>query len=320
VKCIICHEEKPKELFSEEHVFPDSIGGTLIIKSVCKKCNSYLGDHVDTHLVNHWLIQGIRQTLKIPGKSGKIPNPYEKAVLDSDPSQQVRCIFDVESILKPYMVTNIKKSVQNDGKVRYQIKVDKSDKEKIPGIINTILRRKGLPEFAREEIEKHSKVNVEPFPTLKKTFVIDTVQYQRAILKIAYELAWYWLGDSYLNDTTGVIIHNCMCDEGLKVDYYKKYTFKGRIKQINGSSFIPLPFLNNEHNSHIAFLMELNGTIVCYIKVFNIFEGGITISDNVKNYPRFEEKFIIINPQTGVTRESNLIDEIIRIGRINNEV
>ena len=37
-KCIICKEIKNKNLFSEEHIIPDSLGGTIKILEVCKKC------------------------------------------------------------------------------------------------------------------------------------------------------------------------------------------------------------------------------------------------------------------------------------------
>lgn len=313
VKCIICYQERPEELFSGEHIFPDSIGGTLVIKSVCKDCNSKLGDNVDSHLVNHWLIQGARQTLKIPGKSGKIPNPLEKGTIGDDPTQQVHYIFDDEANpQKLYVVPNIKRELQSDGTELVHIVVDKSDKDKVPQIINKMMRRKGLPELTKEEIEQSLKEEIDPSPTMHMKLVLDTVQYKRAILKIAYELAYYWLGEKYLEDNTGMIIRNCMLDEKLTAEFYKKYPIKGRIEPTGGYSMLPV--WDDEPNTHIAFLKKANGKITCFVKVFSIFEGMITVSDNASNYPEFEDRFISINPQTGVIRESSFLEEVRRLG------
>jgi hypothetical protein len=46
MKCIFCQQERT--VFSREHVFPDAIGGALIIKDVCKDCNQRLGKSVDS--------------------------------------------------------------------------------------------------------------------------------------------------------------------------------------------------------------------------------------------------------------------------------
>ncbi|EHO75873.1 hypothetical protein HMPREF9942_02160 [Fusobacterium animalis F0419] len=38
-ECIICRKIKKENLFSEEHIILDSLGGTIKISEVCKKCN-----------------------------------------------------------------------------------------------------------------------------------------------------------------------------------------------------------------------------------------------------------------------------------------
>ena len=69
-------KEKNNDEFSVEHVFPDAIGGTLIINNVCKCCNDYLGREVDCKLTDHFLTKLARYTYKIPNKQGEIPNPF----------------------------------------------------------------------------------------------------------------------------------------------------------------------------------------------------------------------------------------------------
>ena len=62
-RCIICNEENLQP--SDEHILPDSLGGKIIINSVCKKCNSILGETVDSWILNDDLLVVIRDRLKI---------------------------------------------------------------------------------------------------------------------------------------------------------------------------------------------------------------------------------------------------------------
>lgn len=67
-RCIICNEENLQP--SDEHILPDSLGGKIIINSVCKKCNSILGETVDSWILNDDLFVVIRDRLKIKNKNG----------------------------------------------------------------------------------------------------------------------------------------------------------------------------------------------------------------------------------------------------------
>lgn len=50
MNCIICDDDKPK---SREHIIPENIGGSVIIDSVCKCCNSKFGSEVDNKLIKN---------------------------------------------------------------------------------------------------------------------------------------------------------------------------------------------------------------------------------------------------------------------------
>ena len=72
-KCIICREIKNENLFSEEHIIPDSLGGTIKITEVCKKCNEEMGKKLDYYLTNFILNRIYRKKYKISGKTGTLP-------------------------------------------------------------------------------------------------------------------------------------------------------------------------------------------------------------------------------------------------------
>lgn len=308
MKCIICKKDKNK--LSQEHIFPESIGGSLIINSVCKSCNDKLGRNVDSHLVNHKLIEFARSDLGIVGKKGKIPNPLKKGILSNEPNQKVHIDLIDSNTSKLYCVPNINKNKREDGSKEINIKVDKTDKNKIPNIVNKILKRNNIPEKSKEEIEKTLHKETNKNPKIELNISIDIVEYQRAIVKIAYELGYYILGNDYLKDETGEMLRNFFLDNNLKVDFSEKYPIRGKIHFISGSSTM-IPIRKEHKNYHIASLLKIDNSIGCYIKIFNTFEGMIVISNKSSTYSNFESKFIAINPQNGKIIESTIIEEIL---------
>ena len=82
-ECIICREIKNKNLFSEEHIIPDSLGGTIKILEVCKKCNEEMGKKLDYHLTDFISNRIYRKKYKISGKTGKIPEIIKNHTYDS---------------------------------------------------------------------------------------------------------------------------------------------------------------------------------------------------------------------------------------------
>jgi len=89
LNCIVCNEEKPDSETTIEHIFPEAIGGSLVLNDVCKPCNSYLGHSVDTALTDHFLILVKRAHLGVTGDSGKLPNPL-KGTHNDDDERRVR--------------------------------------------------------------------------------------------------------------------------------------------------------------------------------------------------------------------------------------
>lgn len=73
--CIICG--RPIKEKSIEHIIPDAIGGNITIETVCKDCNSKLGDRVDSKLTNSMMFEWIRNELNIKNRDGKAPNLYK---------------------------------------------------------------------------------------------------------------------------------------------------------------------------------------------------------------------------------------------------
>ncbi len=311
-KCIICYHEFPEALFSEEHVFPESIGGRLVIRNVCRECNSDLGSIVDAPLVNHYYISLVRTALDIKGKSGKIPNPFGTGTLTSDPAQKIRVSLDAnEESLGLYIVPNPSFTTLENGSQQVQLVVDKKDSENIGTIIRKVAERKGLPCPSIEDIEKNMSEERELYPQIKLNFTLDILHYKRSILKIAYELAHYWLGDDYFNDPIGRMIRDCMLDQNITTEFHEEYPIRGLIRPVGEQPLFP--FWESEPNSNIGILTKQDNNIACYVNVLGVFNGMIIVSEDASKYPTLEGEFIIMHPTSGEYRESSFMDEILRI-------
>ncbi len=88
--CILCKQGFHDDNATEEHIFPESLGGTLTLREVCVRCNSHLGRTADGYLVDHPYMQWSRRRFKLAGKSGRIPNPLENGNVAGDPARRVR--------------------------------------------------------------------------------------------------------------------------------------------------------------------------------------------------------------------------------------
>src|SRR5690349_14800257 len=107
--CVLCMTQKPLNEFNEEHVFPDAMGGSFVLRHLlCSPCNSYLGYAVDANLVNNNLIELARLSLGIKGKGGIVPNPLSHGHVSDGSNRKLRYHFDKEG--KPeklYHVTSV---------------------------------------------------------------------------------------------------------------------------------------------------------------------------------------------------------------------
>src|SRR5688500_7383766 len=79
--CIYCGEEKEENSFSDEHIWPDALGGDYLpdfwrTNDVCQRCNSLSGVFVDGAFIRSWIGSAERATgaleyldVSRPGKS-----------------------------------------------------------------------------------------------------------------------------------------------------------------------------------------------------------------------------------------------------------
>lgn len=271
-KCIICHREGQD--MSDEHVIPEAIGGYYHIYSVCKDCNSKFGHNVDKFLLNNWLTIVKRNEHKLSGKSGNVPHPLMVEGTLED-GRKVRIEKDKEGHLYPHLIPEAP-VVSNDGK-QIHFSVDSHDVRTIDHMLSAILKRKGwnLSNCTMESSLQHVQIEK---PAVHMQFSIDIKAYILSLLKIAYEFTVDRCS-AYLDDPMAKLYAEILLSGNVE-----------RVDEINvlanhflDRNFKILPqFIDNNTHRHLLMLTEIDGSLVCVIKLFDVY--GISIMMSNQSY------------------------------------
>ena len=312
IRCIFCLNERPLGKMSSEHVFPEAIGGTYCIESVCKVCNDKLGHSVDHFLTDHRLIQFERTRLGLVGKKGVVPNPFGLSHLAGDESLKFQFRANKAGRLEPWLVPSVKTREGENGAKEVAIAIDTRDKDKIPEMINKILTRAGREERSEQQIWDMVKVQEHTNPEIKSNIPIDTIHFKRAMIKIVYEMACTWLGETYTRDGMASTLRHCMWDKKLNGDWSAQYPIRGQLGAFNKIAPL-LPFLADRPNQHIVLLSRAQGRIGAYVRIFEVFDGMVEVTKNADQYPSFIPQFLAIDPVSGRCDKSTVDEEIARL-------
>lgn len=280
--CIICHQKDVPS--SDEHIIPKSIGGYMHSWNVCKECNSRFGNNVDTKLVNHSLIKWDRYFHQLKGESGKdVPNPFEGTHVATDGEKYK--ITDDSGILTPHIIQQIKLS--DDGS-QVLLAIDPKDKDKAESIMRTFCKRKGIPYDSNNAQISH--VKTKESPKFEMSIEVDIASFRLGIVKIAYEFTASLI-PSYLSDINAINISSILSEA--EVSRLSEIEFGGNaFEDIFPQMFGHVIDFSNKKR-HYILLLNLNGQLWCFVKLFNVFCIGIKMSD--KPYVEANEKIIAIN-------------------------
>jgi hypothetical protein len=313
MRCIFCLKERDP---TAEHVFPDAIGGTLTIDRVCEPCNSWLGTNVDAYLTDHIGVLMKRFLLRIPNRSGKTTGLDEilgPGALASDPEQRVKLVRERGSDqVTPQLLYRSQRIKSEDGNETVRITIDANQVADLEKIIERTRKREGLPPLSKTELEAtiaelKAQMGTLGQPHVRHDLKVDLIDYQNAILKIAYEFAWLWLGEVYLDDPVAIKL--------------RRKILENTDEQIRGLIQIgaDAPFdkmWTNEPNALLALGQTSNVGIRISVRIFDVLCGWVFVSDDPARYPGFTEgRFFCCDPQTGETRDTALSAEVFRVTR-----
>jgi hypothetical protein len=330
MKCIFCLQE---ESATEEHVFPLAIGGHLTTDRVCRLCNSTLGTSADVPLVEHPLVLFKRRQLKIPDRAGNIPDVIGKFVkegtLTEDPSQKFRLSADHDSDgVRIELLHGEKEIGLPDGRKIKQFSVDASDldiaRKTLGKIIQRERKRNGLTQLSTEELdilisgvikqEPHGLMN----PVIDSTVNLDMFGFKMGLLKIAYELAFRWLGEDYLGDSIAAQIRAVLMARSREQAIAVAGLLRGEMASPYDSLAHAFTPWNDDPNAHVAFSRVVKNSIIMFVRIFTAVAGTVVVTDNAARYVTgpFDPsvvRVIRIAPASGTSIETPFTSEIGRL-------
>jgi hypothetical protein len=267
---------------SQEHIFPKSIGGTITVWELCSRCNGHLGSFVDNPMLEFPPIETKRLLLKLPGKTGQIPNPLTDGVLGTDTNQKVQVQMKNGDHASVYLVPNIKRSKTADGHDKVTIIVDKRDEQKLPEIIEKIRTRASQPgKEAKIVTESYFEGHIEQ-PNIQQTLSFHSFNWARCLLKVAYELTYRKLGPKYLSDPIASHLQSLLKITTISEADLKACPIQYDIKLMSKDNVFM--YLNDDPDSLFAVLYPINNKLTCFVRIFDVFQCFVVVCEDIQSY------------------------------------
>jgi hypothetical protein len=312
MRCIFCLKEREP---SDEHVFPAAIGGELIIDRVCKPCNDFLGAKVDVLLTDHKAILLKRVEFGMGDRSGKDIDPWKRVFGDgrlaSNPELKIHLAPNPETgRMEPRMRYSSTRIKQDDGQEVVQVALDENQIDELEKIAQRERKRAGLEPYSEDEIRALLASARENMRTIEQPEVIYAVKldkwdYQRAVCKIIYELAWLWLGDAYIDDPVAKMLRTVILS-GSKQSMAARITMDGVEP--------PLSNWNGEPKAHIAMGAQMGDGFFVGVRVFDLVSGRLGVTYTASKYPPVAGgRFQLFDLGGGQSRDSTLEEECLRM-------
>lgn len=127
------------------------------------------------------------------------------------------------------------------------------------------------------------------------TNTIDFRKLAREFIKIAYETAYYMLGEKYLNDNVGQDLRKSLFDENQEL--IEKYTERGMEVIGNPKRTEIFNEINNHSDKnliHLIQMSEIGNKLYVAINLFNVYNNCIYISENSKSYNLDKQIYLIL--------------------------
>ncbi len=296
-RCIICKKEIVAEEHSKEHIIPDALGGVLEIESVCRSCNSKLGEKVDTYLVDDPLFVYLRCKFGVKTKKGKTVDithrlefeyiSGEKAIIKNGDGDNMPIRYD--GTRRPEVDIT-----QNGNTVN--VKVSGSDFESIIKKTKKELKAKGYS-FSDSEIETciYKNLVIQQSWSLVRTQIkYNKDCYAPCVLKMAYEMMCTIFPEKYCLDERGESIRSFLL-KMMNDTYYNDFD-----TEVCGGFDIE----KVEYTFAAGFQVENYTQLYLFIILFGGVNFKILVSNNASDYDI--ERFNNVNVVGFLMKRDNL--------------
>jgi hypothetical protein len=281
-----------------------------------------LGSRVDAALSDFFPIRMRRAKLRLAGNSGNIPELCEmffgQSKLIGETVKRARTTFDkATGKLNHRLLHHASDVVMPDGNKVRQISIDARDISEIPKIIRRERKRSNLPPLSEEMLADAAKkftVNTIENPLMHISLSISFAYLRHAMIKIAYELAFMWLGDFYLEDPLAVELREAICNP----DLASTDNIKGYVGFANEEQFAVFESWTPHEEHHLVFSSVVAGSVIVAVRLFDIYAAAIVVSQEAHRYFRTASdstklRFIAIDAVSGNTINTTVYEEFKRI-------
>lgn len=285
-KCIICGQEIDKEC--EEHIIPYALGNKhFIIRSVCKTCNSLMGEKIDAEITDSLSGKIVRSQYGIKGHSKKEPNPFKEG--ETSDGDRIR--------LSPDFKPNLVPKVTRDENVYH---ISTSSKEEALDIIKKIYLRnvkKTLTEEQKEKLCTQMK-RTQTYPEIQFHFEFNIEKFYLELVKVAFETLYYQEGEKILLEESILNLQKILHDYIYK-EQYDKELIEGIIglPSENDSKDIDerlsdLKKQLSEQVVHLIYVLSINNELIVLSNVEGMLKGAVKIP--VKDSNNYKTKMYFI--------------------------
>lgn len=288
MRCKFCGELN--DVASEqtvEHIFPQAIGGKVVLKPVHKKCNDFLGREVDVGLVDNRAILVRRRDSRLTGNSRKLANPFAQVTFRNQFGEPF--IYDEKAGFK-----RTQDVVKTDDTLSVLFEVDpnldlETQWEKFVAKVQKEMSNRRLRVPSREEIISHYE-SLDLLNKLEADVNFKPLAHWTALIKIVYELGVYWLGETYLDDPKAIELRNFI------VNSSEEYAFLGDFEVVEDCKSSIWDVFNKPKKNHLAVLQLVDGVFVVKVRIFDAFDVTAVLSEHSDLYPDASNRFLSIDP------------------------
>jgi hypothetical protein len=240
------------------------------------------------------------------------------ARLAEDREQRVQVTFSTATqklnIKALYHASDV---VMQDGSKARQIFLDESDRDQIPKIIKKERERHGVPPLSEEQLAAEVRRFTESVVTIDNPKVLMSRTYdfsfvRHAMIKIAYELAFLWLGESYLDDPEAAELRAAI----RKPDPASTNGLAAFVGEAENCGAFSL--WSADTTSHLAFAFAGNEGIAIAVRVFDAHAAFVWVTKDAARYLTGQNagekmRFLAIDPVSGKMTDTPIIDEMRRM-------
>lgn len=321
MKCIFCRKEMSDNDVSREHVVPAALGGTLVIREVCKECNSTLGSNIDIGLTENYFINFHISKYGIT-KHGKPVNPFKNDLYDVDGAKMRMVIDKSTGNFIPQRVhpdIQIRDIAGSNKKEIHCIYSPGQENSCIHDIIKQLERKfHANKELITANLKSVKKISIPYTNELHYTGEINIYELYMAIIKIAYELAYYWLGQEYLESEFSKEISQTLIKKDFKNGIKYIGNAKGHLLH-HKSYFISAIMIPKPYTNDLYIVINIFNIFSIPVKIYNnnIFFSKIDIINNMpyilfdckgKSYTNDTITNTIIGEMNNISNSSYLFD------------